>query len=52
LSLIEVNVVVSLGKPQALGKTFEKGMASGDRLHFAVYLNDPEVSPFGWRDQK
>jgi hypothetical protein len=52
LSLIGVNVCASLGKPQALGKTFEKEMASGDRLHFAVYLNDPAVSPFEWRDQK
>ncbi|HXV09375.1 MAG TPA: M23 family metallopeptidase [Burkholderiales bacterium] len=50
------SIAVKTGDPvkqrQIIGKTGETGLASGDHLHFAVYLHGVAVLPVEWWDQK
>jgi murein DD-endopeptidase MepM/ murein hydrolase activator NlpD len=52
LSAIDVKVGDSVTKRQVLGKTGETGLAAGDHLHFAIYLDGLPVLPVEWWDQK
>ena len=52
LSSIDVRVGDPVKQRQIIGKTGETGLASGDHLHFGVYLHGVAVLPVEWWDQK
>jgi murein DD-endopeptidase MepM/ murein hydrolase activator NlpD len=52
LSSIDVRVGDPVKQRQIIGKTGETGLASGDHLHYGVYLNGVAVLPLEWWDQK
>lgn len=52
MSTIDVNVGDSVGKGQIIGKTGQTGLASGDHLHYGVYVNGVAVRPIEWWDDK
>ena len=52
LSSIGVKTGDSVKPRQIIGKTGETGLASGDHLHFAIYLHGVAVLPVEWWDQK
>ncbi|HSR53753.1 MAG TPA: M23 family metallopeptidase [Acidobacteriota bacterium] len=51
LSSIEVEKGQSVDKGQSLGRTGETGLAGGDHLHFAIFVQETAVSPLEWWDQ-
>jgi murein DD-endopeptidase MepM/ murein hydrolase activator NlpD len=52
LSSIEAKVGDAIKSRQVLGRSGETGLAAGDHLHFAVYLNGVAVLPVEWWDGK
>jgi murein DD-endopeptidase MepM/ murein hydrolase activator NlpD len=52
LSSIAIKTGESIQQRQILGKTGETGLAAGDHLHYAVYLNGVAVLPVEWWDPK
>jgi murein DD-endopeptidase MepM/ murein hydrolase activator NlpD len=52
LSSIDAKTGDAVKQRQIIGKTGETGLAAGDHLHFAVYLNGVAVLPVEWWDQK
>ena len=52
LSSIDVKAGDAVKQRQAIGKTGETGLASGDHLHFGVYLYGVAVLPVEWWDRK
>ena len=49
---IDVKAGDAVKQRQAIGKTGETGLASGDHLHFGVYLYGVAVLPVEWWDRK
>ncbi|MGH7885415.1 MAG: M23 family metallopeptidase [Thermodesulfobacteriota bacterium] len=52
LSSISVQENQELNKNDILGKTGVTGLAGGDHLHFAMYIQGVPVRPIEWWDQK
>jgi len=52
LSSISVKEGDEIKKGEIVGKTGITGLAVGDHLHFAVYVNGVPVRPLEWWDQK
>lgn len=52
LSSINVKVGDKISKKQIVGRSGETGLAAGDHLHYAVYLNGVAVRPVEWWDNK
>ncbi|RPJ80573.1 MAG: M23 family metallopeptidase [Deltaproteobacteria bacterium] len=50
LSRISVEVGKIVEKGEVLGKTGETGLAAGDHLHFAMFVNNVFVNPIEWWD--
>jgi murein DD-endopeptidase MepM/ murein hydrolase activator NlpD len=52
MSSISVNVGDRIKKKQIIGRTGETGLASGDHLHYGVYVHGVPVLPIEWWDEK
>lgn len=52
LSAINVSVGDRVAKGQNLGRTGETGLATGDHLHYGVYIHGVPVLPLEWWDGK
>jgi murein DD-endopeptidase MepM/ murein hydrolase activator NlpD len=52
MSSIDVAVGDQVKKKQVLGRTGESGLASGDHLHYGVYIDGVAVRPVEWWDDK
>lgn len=52
LSAINVSVGDRVSKGQHVGRTGETGLATGDHLHYAVYIQGVAVLPLEWWDAK
>jgi murein DD-endopeptidase MepM/ murein hydrolase activator NlpD len=50
LSQMDVSPGQTVSKGQDLGRSGNTGMAGGDHLHYATYINDIPVEPSEWFD--
>ena len=52
LSTVNVQLGTRVSKGQAVGRTGETGLATGDHLHYGVYIYGVPVLPLEWWDSK
>ena len=52
MSSIDVKVGDKIKKKQIIGRTGDTGLAAGDHLHYAVFVDGVPVLPIEWWDEK